>query len=244
MSQVSGTGKPQQRPGGRKLGILLAVGLGGMMLAFCIGGMVSAGSPDRIGPPEQAAADATAAALARATQAQHVCYGWQLDHFERGQPVTLSLGSNAGGGVSVRKATGCDRWLVVVATVRGSSKRHPKVLLQVIDSRDESSSVVVKPGSVGMTEKMFLADTGAGVLRAAGALPLIAAENGMAQPVAAQPVQAKERALPSVGYDILRGRGGSLLVAIPMMFLALASSAMLIDVLRRRRAAAADVPVE
>ncbi|MEV4639221.1 hypothetical protein AB0J80_17890 [Actinoplanes sp. NPDC049548] len=233
MSQVTGTGDPPQRRG-RKLGILLAIGFGGMMLAFCVGDMPFFDSSDRIGPPEPAAADATAAALARATQAQHLCYGWQLDSFERGQPVTLSLGSNGGAGVSVRKAPGCDRWLVVVATVHPASRKRDKLVLQVVDSRDESSSTVMEPGSVGMTDTMFVADTGAGILRAAGALPLIAAENGMVPPVQARPDPAKERALPSVGYDILRGRGGSLKVAVPMMFLSLASLAMVIGVLRRR----------
>ncbi|MEV8510411.1 hypothetical protein AB0368_37045 [Actinoplanes sp. NPDC051475] len=238
MSQVTGTGSNPQRVWQKFVFLSVAIGLGGAALSAFIGGLLPSGPPNRVGPPDQDAAAATAAALARATQAQHLCYGWQLDSFERGQWLPLSLGSNAGAGVSVRQAPGCERWLVIAAQVSAGTRRN-KVVLTVVDSHDESS-VRLRIGALGMTEKTFLADTGAGVLRAAGALPLIAAEKGLAQPVPAQPAPAAVRPLPPVGSDLFRGRSGSVKVGIPLLFLALPGYVLLADALRRRRAGADD----
>lgn len=241
MSRATGTGKPAQRPTWHKVSlVIIGVGLGAAALTHLIGGLLFSAPPVRVGPPDQDAAGATAAALARATQAQHLCYGWQLDSFERGQWLPLSLGSNAGAGVSVRKAPGCERWLVIAAQVSAGTRRD-KVVLRLVDSHDESSSVRLRIGSIGMTEKTFLADTGAAVLRAAGALPLIAAEKGLAQPVSAQPGPAgAPRPLPAVGSDFLRGRSDLITVALPVSFLALTMYVLVVDAFRRRRAGTVD----
>ncbi|MEU7908548.1 hypothetical protein [Actinoplanes sp. NPDC049118] len=235
MSLATGTADPP-RPARRRTGALLVgVCLGAAFLTAMAGGLLTSGTPSRVGPPDQAAAGATATELARATRAQHLCYGWQLTDFQGGHSRPLSVGSNAGDGVSVRTAPGCDRWLEIIADVSASSKRN-KVVLNLVDSRAAGKEVRLRIGSLGMTEQTFLADTGAAVLRAAGALPLIAAEEGLSQPVSAEPgARAAARPLPTVGSDFWRGRRDLLRVALPVSFLALASYVMLGVALRRRR---------
>ncbi|OJF13035.1 hypothetical protein BG844_17415 [Couchioplanes caeruleus subsp. caeruleus] len=196
------------------------------------------------GPPAAADAAATAAALERAARAQGVCYGWRLlPHREpRKQSEAISVGSSAGAGVSVRTAPGCSRWLELIAELN-TGARHHKVLLRLVDWRTDEHRVRGGPppdglriGAVGLTDEIFLDDTGAGILRAVRALPLIAAEKGIAEPISAESVPpAALRPLPPVGNDVWRSHRQVLVPALLLFGLATVSAVVAVRDFRRRR---------
>ena len=162
-----------------------AVALAFLGICGGIGWLLPGRPPANIAAPPKADAAAVAAGLDRAAKAQGVCYGWRLMPESRIHGNPLSVGSSAGDGVSVRTAAACGRWLEVVAYTSPTSRRS-KVTLSLIDSKTppdrygERRPEEIPLSSVGLTEDGFLTDAGAGVLRAATALPRIASEKGIA----------------------------------------------------------------
>ncbi|RAY14465.1 hypothetical protein DPM19_16055 [Actinomadura craniellae] len=177
--------------------------------------------------------------LAEASKVQNVCYGWEIDSgrsfvrpaapvysgtftpapvpstdsFDDPSSDGVELGSNLGVGVDPRKVPDrCPRWVVFTADYYYSS----------IDKEWTSVSSGIKTNlditltgfdldDLGITNQELLGDNANGRLAdAIGALPMIVAEKGGAQPVpapaAAQPPPAGDEVSgPGVGRYIFMG---------------------------------------
>ncbi|GAB3431619.1 hypothetical protein [Actinophytocola sediminis] len=202
---------------------------------------------------DQADADELVATLAEAYEAQGVCYGWQIDVDNVGIPESSS-GSNFGAGTSLRDASersSCDATIEFQASIRWTSESS--------ESEDSASyqveSLPSGPTTADLDSLELISEDGlAGdnvdldVYKAVSALPLLAADAGVAQPLEASPAPETAaqagggEATGSPGSDFLRQAGGALLFAAVLIlgggvfaYWALRSSSA------RRRAASAPV---
>lgn len=175
----------------------------------------------------------TAASLARAGEAQGVCYGWHLISEGR----TVSRGSNLGPDTAVDSDFDrCPRWIQVEATVwytAASSEASDGAY-----SRITSSGVAAPPVSrldrFGLTADAFIDEPDRAVCQAALVLPLLAAESGSVPPAPTTPTDppptdtdtAMPTALPDAGSDFWRDRwapvlGGAFLLLIAALTVAI-----------------------
>jgi len=160
--------------------------------------------------PSTADRQAMVAELARASAAQGICYGWQLDDGLR----TVSRGSNLGENAPVDSDTGrCAKWVEVRAVVT-----YPDVTSESDDSA--TVSVVASPNlnltsaidswlaRFDLTGAAFVNDPALAISRAALALPLLAAEAGAAEPAPSASVAPTDaaQALEPPGSDFWRDR--------------------------------------
>jgi len=161
---------------------------------------------------DQADADELAATLAEAYEAQGVCYGWSIDVDNEGIPQS-SVGSNFGAGQGLADQQ-CDKSVEFQATITWTSESS--------ESEDSASySVNGVPGG-SMTDALddldIISEDGlvgdgvdTDVYKAVAALPLLAADAGLAEPIEASPAPESDAgdAAPtdSPGSDFWRESG-------------------------------------
>ncbi|MEU4565984.1 hypothetical protein [Micromonospora sp. NPDC023956] len=174
--------------------------------------ILNRGSTDFVPAPNTTERTDTVVVLKRATEAQDVCYGWVLEEVGR----TVSVGSNLGEGTPVDDPR-CLRWVQVVANVNWtseSSESNDYAFVDVVGSRDfdRSDLFVVEQGlkRFGLDDKAFVDEPGWATTRAAVVLPLLLAEQGLADPapVATAAPDAAAAPLPGTSSDLWRDRWG------------------------------------
>jgi hypothetical protein len=189
----------------------------------------------------------TATELARATAAQGVCFGWQLDGVG-----PASRGSNLGGTTAVDSDPGrCPRWVEVWATVTyppESSEADDSASIGVRTSSnlDVGPNVRARLDRFGLDENAFIDDPQWAIHRAALALPLLTAEAGAAEPAPTPtaPPAAAPRALEPAGSDFWRDRRWFVVAAAAFVLVAVAMTVggLVAGRARRRAVARPGVP--
>jgi len=165
---------------------------------------------------DQADADELAATLTEAYEAQNVCYGWLITVDNEGVPQE-SVGSNFGAGTRITQGD-CAKSVELQASVSWTPESS--------ESEDSASYTVVSTPGGPTTEDLedldLLSeddltgdDVDAAVYKAVAALPLLAADAGVASPIEASPAPESEAsgAAPtnSPGSDFWRESGMMLL---------------------------------
>jgi hypothetical protein len=180
----------------------------------------------------------TATQLARATQAQKLCFGWHLTEGSTGNVV--SQGSNLGDGKPASADAGrCPRWVEVRAAyyyTAESSESDDYAAFDVQTSPDLTVGPAIRRNMdrFGLTEQSFVDDPTWAISRAALALPLLAAEAGAAEPASPPSAPAANpRALEPAGSDFWRDR--TVFVAFAALALALAVLALVVGLVQRAR---------
>ncbi|HEX2132099.1 MAG TPA: hypothetical protein VHH15_11115 [Actinophytocola sp.] len=175
---------------------------------------------------EPADADDLAQKLEDAYQEQGVCYGWDVDVDNVGSDQS-SVGSNFGAGTDVDDGTGdCDGTVEFQASIRWtseSSELEDSATYQVVSSGSgpttsdlDSLQIISAEGLAGETPAVE-------VYKAVSALPLLAAEAGLADPIEASPappsVAQADNAEPtdSPTSDFLRRSGGAFLFGLVLL---------------------------
>jgi hypothetical protein len=179
---------------------------------------------------DQADADELAATLADAYEAQGVCYGWSVAVDNEGVPQT-SVGSNFGAGQSLQDAgAGCAKTVEFTASIVWTPESS--------ESEDSASyGVSSSPGGPTVDDLDDLEiisegglegdDVDVDVYKAVAALPLLAADTGLAKPMEASPApeadSANEQPTNSPGGDFWRQSGmqilwGALILAAAVVF--------------------------
>ncbi|GAB3151302.1 hypothetical protein GCM10027290_40290 [Micromonospora sonneratiae] len=191
----------------------------------------------------------TVAILTRASQAQNICYGWQLEGGYRSDAV--SVGSNLGDNVPVDEdPTRCPRWILVTADVNytsESSESNDWVYVNVRSSSDLSTiGFTAGLEQLGVDDDAFLDEPGWAITRAAVFLPLLAAEHGLAEPVPVVTADPDPTAsvppLPAAGNDFLRDRWAYLLGVAGLLLVTVLF--VTIGLVQRRRRSAELVAAE
>lgn len=176
---------------------------------------------------DQADAEELAATLDEAHQAQGVCYGWHVDVDNVGIMET-SEGSNFGAGVGIRDApeftTSCDTTVEFQANIRWTSETsemEDSASYQV-ESLPEGPTTSDLDSLELISEESLVSDNvDVAVYKAVSALPLLAADAGVAEPLEASPAPptVAEGAQPtnSPGSDLLRDSGGAILFGVLLL---------------------------
>ncbi|MFL6121437.1 hypothetical protein [Actinophytocola sp.] len=187
---------------------------------------------------DPADADELAATLAEAYTDQGVCYGWDVNVDNVGVRGA-SVGSNFGAGKSVDSGS-CRASVVFTADITWTSEASES---------EDSASYDVRSTPAGVTRDDLAAlgidfdgltsdDPDAVVGKAVAALPLLAADKGIAQALSATPdtatTPADARLTDDPGSDWWRDRGGMLIWALVLM----AASGLLIWLILRRNSRA------
>nr|WP_307854621.1 hypothetical protein [Micromonospora sp. C31] len=174
-------------------------------------------------PPTATERTDTVPLLARAAESQGICYGWQL---EERYAAVVNVGSNLGDGVSVEDDPACPRWVRVVGDIRytaQSSESEDHAYVTVEGSADfrpaDLRAVARNLERFGLTGDVFLDDPGWAITRAAVSLPLLVAEQGLADPapVATAEPSTPPTALPDAGSDFWRDRWGYVLAVAGLL---------------------------
>ncbi|SCG48787.1 hypothetical protein [Micromonospora inositola] len=224
------------------LAIVVVVGL-------CVWGAASGGSDDGTGVPAPATDEraATVPILQHAASSQGICYGWKL--LDWTSPV--DAGSNLGEDLAVNADPRCPRWVEVVANIRytsESSESPDRAEIHVEGSTDidrpDLDTIANGLARFGLDEDAFIDDPGWAVTRAATTLPLLAAEAGLAQPLATPSTgpAAASSPLPAAGSDFWRDRWGWLFGTVGLLLLA--ALFLTVGVVQRRRQLRAAVPAQ
>lgn len=173
---------------------------------------------------DQADADELVATLAEAYEAQGVCYGWQVDVDNVGIPES-SAGSNFGAGTPLRDTSefdSCETTVEFQANIRWTSESS--------ESEDSASyqvqSLPEGPTTGDLDSLELISEDGlvgdnvdADVYKAVAALPLLAADAGVAKGMEASPAPETEAEAAggaptnSPGSDFMRQTGNALLFA-------------------------------
>jgi hypothetical protein len=169
---------------------------------------------------DPADADELASVLAEATAEQGVCYGWNVSVDNVGVPED-SVGSNRGAGIPVDSACAKHVRLDVRITYTSESSES-----------EDSASYDVSSSAGGPTRADLDAldldwdgltgeDPDAVIGKAVTALPLLAADKGMAKPIAAAPetgaAPADAQLTDDPGSDWWRGSGGAVLWGVGLL---------------------------
>ncbi len=185
-----------------------------------------AASADVIFDP--ADADELAATLADAYEAQGVCYGWSVDVNNVNVPET-SVGSNFGAGQPLRDRGECAKSVEFQADITWTSESS--------ESEDSASYQVVSTPSGPSTSDLdsldIISEDGlagdnvdSDVYKAVAALPLLAADAGIAEPIEASPAPESDAgdAVPtdSPGSDFWRQSGMQVLWGVVLLLGAVA----------------------
>jgi hypothetical protein len=174
--------------------------------------------------PDPADRRAAVAELQRAMEAHGVCYGWTLGD----SSTRVSTGSSLGDGARVDSDLHkCKNWVEVHVAVNYTDESSELEDSAVVAIYTSSPDWVLYPESLeklGLDEQAFLDDPGDAVLRAALALPMLAASTGLVPGLPPPtPAAAANRPAdpPTGGSDFWRDRwplvaasGGLLAVAI------------------------------
>ncbi|MGH3881016.1 MAG: hypothetical protein ACRDSK_28670 [Actinophytocola sp.] len=190
---------------------------------------------------DPADADELVVTLADANEAQDVCYGWSIDVDNEGVLET-SVGSHLGAGTPVSEASGCAASVEFRASIIWTSESS--------ESEDSASHEVVSSPGGPTTDDLdsleVMSDDGlvgdnvdVDVYKAVAALPLLAADTGLAPPMEASPAPPADAgdAAPtdSPGSDFWRESGMTLLWAVLILFAAVAFGWYAISSDRRAR---------
>jgi hypothetical protein len=213
--------------------VLLAAGAAALVL-----GLAGCSSGGGVDPGTAEGRRETAAELARAAQAQNLCFGWRLTEGFTGNVV--SHGSNLGDAKAASADAGrCPRWVEVRAAyywTAESSEEEDYATFDVHTSPDLTVGPAIRRDldRFGLTEQSFVDDPDWAISRAALALPLLAAEAGAAEPAPTPSAPAASpRALEPAGSDFWRDR--IVFVAFAALSLALAVLALLVGLAQRAR---------
>lgn len=198
-----------------------ALAAGACLLAL---GLAGCSGDTSVAAPDAEERQQIAAQLAKATQAQGVCYGWMLE----GGLDSVSRGSNLGDNVAVdTDPRRCPKWVEVRAWVTyppESSESDDSATVQVETSPDLDVGPMIKTSldRFGLNEAAFIDDPALAISRAALALPLLTAESGAAEPAPAPsaPASAAPTALDQAGNDFWRDRWIYLTVGAGLLSLA------------------------
>lgn len=185
---------------------------------------------------DPADADDLAATLADAYTQQNVCYGWDVTVDNVGMTESV-VGSNFGAGKSISSGD-CDKSVEFQATITYTSESSES---------EDSASYDVTSNPTGVTrddldslgidfDGLTGEDPDVPIGKAIVALPLLAADAGLADPIVATPDTAEPAADAQLtddpGSDFWRDRGGMLLWGIGLL---IAGGLFLWWVLRSRR---------
>ncbi len=182
-----------------------------------------AASADVIFDP--ADADELAATLAEATAAQNVCYGWDVQVDDPVSGTSSSVGSDRGAGVPVDDSS-CAEWVRFDANITYTSESS--------ESEDSASyDVSSSSGGPGRTDLDALGldfggltgeDPDVVIGKAVAALPLLAADKGLADPIEATPetgaAPADAQPTGSPGSDWWRNNGGMVMWGVGLLLAA------------------------
>lgn len=175
---------------------------------------------------DQADADELAATLADAYDTQGVCYGWSIDVNNEGLPES-SVGSNFGAGQSLQDAgSTCDKSVEFTANIvwtPESSESEDSAVYGLTSSSGgptvddlDDLEIISEDGLVGD-------NVDSDVYKAVAALPLLAADTGLAEPIEASPAPESEaggEATSSPGSDFWRQSGMTVLWAVILLLAA------------------------
>lgn len=166
-------------------------------------------------------------ALAEATEAQGVCYGWRIDVSDfAGTEGGLEAGSNFGPGTPLdRSRTECrdGKFVELVGEVVYTSETSESEDSAAwdIDSNVENPPEIDEVEALGYdTGDLLGDDNDLAIINAAGALPQLVAEHGQAEPVPFAP-EAREpgtggEASGDTGNDLLRENGTLILLCLAL----------------------------
>ncbi|BCL15005.1 hypothetical protein [Micromonospora sagamiensis] len=184
-----------------------------VVIAACVlPAVLNRGNSDLVPAPTATERTDTVAVLERATEAQGICYGWQLAEGSH----TVSVGSNLGDGTPVDDSR-CLRWVQVVANVTwtpqsSEAKDYALVSIEGSSDFDLTDLFAVERGleRFGLDDEVFIDEPGWATTRAAVVLPLLLAERGLADPapVATAAPDAAAPPLPDTANDMWRDRWG------------------------------------
>lgn len=165
---------------------------------------------------DQADTDDLAATLAEAYDAQGVCYGWSISVDNEGVPET-SVGSNFGAGKAVADGD-CAKSVELQASISWtpeSSESEDSASYQVISTPSGPTTSDLDDLDVLSEDDLTSDDVDVAVYKAVAALPLLAADTGLASPIEASPAPESEAAgaapTNSPGSDFWRESGMMLL---------------------------------
>jgi hypothetical protein len=169
---------------------------------------------------DPADADELAAVLAEATSDQNVCYGWDVQVDNAGVSEE-SIGSNLGAGVEVDSS--CPDWVELTAYITWtseSSESEDSASWEVRSSSPDITSADLE--SLDLDWDSLDGDDPDVVLgKAVTALPLLAADKGIAKPIEAAPetgtAPADAQLTDDPSSDWWRGNGGVLLWGLGLM---------------------------
>jgi hypothetical protein len=173
---------------------------------------------------DPADADELAATLAEAYEAQDVCYGWSIDVDNEGVLET-SVGSHLGAGQPMGAATGCSASVEFQASITWtpeSSESEDSASYQVVSSPGGPTTDDLDSLDVMSEDGLVSDDVDVDVYKAVAALPLLAADTGLAPPMEASPAPPADAgdATPtnSPGSDFWRESGMLLLWGVLILF--------------------------
>lgn len=173
------------------------------------------------GPTATEVAD-TVAVLAKAAEAQDICYGWRLQD----RSTVISVGSNLGGGIAIDEDPArCPRWVNVIASVvwtPQSSDTEDWARVRVESSENGVALLADKLARFGLDEAVFIDEPGWAITRAAVVLPLLMTEAKLAPPapINSVPPTAAPAPLPDAGSDLWRDRWGYFVAAAVLLLVA------------------------
>ena len=165
---------------------------------------------------DPADADELVATLAEAYDAQGVCYGWSISVDNEGVPEQ-SVGSNLGAGRSVSDG-GCDKSVELQASISWtseSSESEDSASYQVVSTPSGPTTADLDDLDIISEDGLVGDDVDVDVYKAVAALPLLAADAGVASAIEASPAPESEAAggapTNSPGSDFWRESGMLLL---------------------------------
>lgn len=159
--------------------------------------------------------------LREASQRQGICYGWEVDA-DTGAPV--EVGSGLGAGVDARSdAARCPKWIVLKATYTYMHKEWSSVGYTVVDgfpdvrfdSGDLASFSVADPAD--LEEGRAVAELADMI----GALPLLAAQTGVAPALPAQEQALDPTASTNDELSSTRGAGWWFMTGLGVLLIGL-----------------------
>ncbi|HEY0454143.1 hypothetical protein, partial [Actinophytocola sp.] len=195
----------------RRLGFVLGAVLSGLVVA------PGAAAADVVFDPAEA--DELVATIAEAYDAQGVCYGWSVQVDNEGVPET-SVGSNFGTGVALSDAPSrCRSSVEFQASVTwtpSSSESEDSASYSVVSLPSGPSTADLDALEIISTGGLVGDNLDSDVYKAVAALPLLAADAGIAEPIEASPAPEADAgdAVPtgSPGSDFWRQSGNQILL--------------------------------
>ncbi|MDQ3931804.1 MAG: hypothetical protein M3252_03065 [Actinomycetota bacterium] len=163
--------------------------------------------------------------LAEAAEEQEICYGWEVDVWDGQTGQRLAdVGSGAGPGVRVDRQA-CSRWMALVAEVSyaaETSESEDSATMWIESNLPDVSTERLR--ELGISDGDLLGDRDdAALFNAVNALPLLAAQSGLAPYLRAEP-----NTVPIPDEDQPTGKPGSDLIRTYAPLIVLAALALVI----------------